>query len=248
MSNNTIHNNAPSEYHLCISLNTVLEAPGTTSPVPRGLQRSHWNPADNPTAVLHPRRLLRHKVGGKRGFQRSPQFPLSTPKYVLCHHSGWEIVFGDLLESFCSGRIFTHMQRGRSHHARSTPHHSAQTTGSWAEKEVLDNACQKVSCTTFFFLNARHLQLREPQISHFLFSYQATGKLTLSIHWLPTRTHSLSPPPVFSVQFIPSSLLKIWKSRGTKHAENTFRNKFTWIKAKRPQAFTTKSPWAEFNS
>lgn len=48
----------------------------------QGLHRSHSNPSDNPTAVIHPCRLLRHKAVRKRGFQHSPVFLLCTPKHV----------------------------------------------------------------------------------------------------------------------------------------------------------------------
>lgn len=49
-------------------------------------------------------------------------------KTCLCQHSGWEMNFGDIFHSSCSGRIFTCMERGCSlheRHAHSTPRCSA---------------------------------------------------------------------------------------------------------------------------
>jgi len=173
MTHTTTHNHPPSEHHLSASPHAVLEAPGTTPRASRGFHRSHSNAAADLTAVLHPRRLPRHEAGRKRGFQRSPQFLLSTPEYVSCQHSGRETIFGDIFNSFCSGRICTYMEQGHSHRARSTP--PLSNYSSRAEKEVLDNPCQKGSCTILFFFKSTTPMLMKTtdfSLSVFLPSHQ----------------------------------------------------------------------------
>lgn len=194
MTNTTKHTHPP------VNITSVLGAPGTASGVSPGHHRSH-KPADLPQ-----QESIHAGFWGRRGDSGAPHnfsFPLQTVSYTSTQEgrSSLEIYPQFLLWQ----DLHTHGKRTFTpcpFHA--VPLRSSPTAGSWAQKEVLDYAA------FFFFLKCVHLHLWEPQISHFLFSYQATGELPLSIHWLPTRTHSLfRPPPELSVPLMSFENLKV---------------------------------------
>lgn len=192
MTNTTTHNNPHHDPHLCISPDAVLEAPG---PITQGLHRSHSNPGDNPTAEIHHCKLLRHTAVGKRGLQHTPQFLLSTPKHVYAstQDGRWtsEIY---LTASAPAGSSPAQNKDVSCMNTMPIPLHTAPLL---LNHKLLGRKKGSQQCLPKGLMHnfTRHLQLGEPQVSHLLFSYQTTTKLTLNIPWLPTRAHSPFPPP-----------------------------------------------------
>lgn len=178
MTNTTTHNNPHCDPHLCISPNVVLEAPG---PITQGLHRWHSNPGDNPTVVIHPCRLLRHTAVGKRGSQCSSQFLLSTPKrvYASTQDGRWTLEIYFTVPAL-AGSSPAWNEDVPCMNAMPIPLHAAPLL---LNHRLLGRKKGSQQCLSKGLMHnfTWHLQLGEPQVSHFLFSYQATRKLTLNL-------------------------------------------------------------------